>query len=61
MPEIFKGLDNHDVDKRVSRFLVPLGVSTSASGSVCFMAIGVLFIAQMEGMALDIGQILCVG
>ena len=61
MPELFKGLDAQNVDKRVSRFLVPLGVTTSADGSVCFLASGVLFLAQMAGMQLDFGQVLTVG
>ena len=49
------------VDKRVSRFMVPVGATVNMDGTALYEAVAVLFIAQLRiPDQLDFGKILLI-
>lgn len=53
--EDFQGLD-----KRVTRFILPIGATINMDGTALYEAAAALFIAQLRGMSLSFGQIIAV-
>ncbi|XP_072014209.1 excitatory amino acid transporter 2-like [Amphiura filiformis] len=52
--------DNLGVDKRVSRFMLPVGSVINMDGTAIYEAIGAIFIAQLNRMPLNIAQIIII-
>ena len=50
----------HDVDLRISRFVVPFGTALSRGGSGSFILMCSLFLARLDGIALQAGQVVSV-
>jgi len=48
------------VDSRVAQFVLPIGATINMDGTALYEAIAALFIAQLHGIALDVGQIITV-
>ena len=48
------------VDPRISRFVLPIGATINMDGSALYEAVTALFIAQLSGMDLSVGQILAI-
>jgi len=48
------------VDRRVSRFVLPIGATVNMDGTAMFVSIASIFIAQMNNMDLDIGKLVTV-
>jgi len=44
------------VSNRVSSFVIPMGATVNMDGTALFECVGVMFIAQVLGASLDIGQ-----
>jgi len=50
---------NH-VDPRVSRFVLPIGATINMDGTALYEAVAAIFISQVNGMHLGIGQIIAI-
>ncbi|XP_019620987.1 PREDICTED: excitatory amino acid transporter-like [Branchiostoma belcheri] len=59
LPITFRCLEeNNHVDSRVTRFVLPVGATINMDGTALYEAVGAIFIAQLNDMSLDIGQII---
>lgn len=58
LPVTFRCLEeNLGIDKRVTRFVLPVGATINMDGTALYEAVAAIFIAQMNGIDLDYGQI----
>uniref|UniRef100_A0A8C8DN00 Amino acid transporter n=2 Tax=Oryzias sinensis TaxID=183150 RepID=A0A8C8DN00_9TELE len=61
LPVTFRCLEeNLGIDKRVTRFVLPVGATINMDGTALYEAVAAIFIAQMNGIHLDPGQIVTV-
>ncbi|XP_041092177.1 excitatory amino acid transporter 1-like [Polyodon spathula] len=61
LPITFKCLEeNNKVDKRVTRFVLPVGATINMDGTALYEALAAIFIAQVNGLDLSFGQILTI-
>uniref|UniRef100_A0A4W3IHQ6 Amino acid transporter n=1 Tax=Callorhinchus milii TaxID=7868 RepID=A0A4W3IHQ6_CALMI len=61
LPVTFRCLEeNLKIDKRVTRFVLPIGATINMDGTALYEAVAAIFIAQMNGIILDSGQIITV-
>ncbi|XP_062372492.1 excitatory amino acid transporter 3 [Sardina pilchardus] len=52
--------ENNGVDKRITRFVLPVGATINMDGTALYEAVAAIFIAQLNNMALDVGQIVTI-
>ncbi|KAG4077429.1 hypothetical protein HA402_002856 [Bradysia odoriphaga] len=52
--------DFHGVDKRVTRFILPIGATINMDGTALYEATAAIFISQLRGMSLSFGQVIAV-
>ncbi|GFS78580.1 hypothetical protein NPIL_618001 [Nephila pilipes] len=61
LPVTFRCLEeNNGVDKRVTRFVLPVGATVNMDGTALYEAVAAIFIAQMNGIDLSAGQVISV-
>ncbi|KAG5862814.1 hypothetical protein JTB14_025062, partial [Gonioctena quinquepunctata] len=57
LPISFNILDNKlNVDQRISRFVLPLGVNINTNASAMYLSLSTMFIAQRNGLQMGIGK-----
>uniref|UniRef100_A0AC34RAE7 Amino acid transporter n=1 Tax=Panagrolaimus sp. JU765 TaxID=591449 RepID=A0AC34RAE7_9BILA len=52
--------ENLGVDRRVARFVLPVGATINMDGTALYEAVAAIFIAQMNGVHLSLGQVVTV-
>ncbi|XP_002154975.2 excitatory amino acid transporter 1 [Hydra vulgaris] len=61
LPVTFKCLEeNNKIDKRITRFVLPVGATVNMDGTALYEAVAAIFIAQAAGLELSIGQYIAV-
>lgn len=49
-----------NIDSRITKFVLPIGCNINMDGTALYISIASIFIAQMNGIELSIGEILAV-
>ncbi|XP_068865179.1 neutral amino acid transporter A [Aphelocoma coerulescens] len=58
LPSMIKCVEeNNRVDKRISRFILPIGATVNMDGAAIFQCMATVFIAQLNNVDLNAGQI----
>uniref|UniRef100_A0A673SUH1 Amino acid transporter n=1 Tax=Suricata suricatta TaxID=37032 RepID=A0A673SUH1_SURSU len=58
LPSMMKCIEeNNGVDKRISRFILPIGATVNMDGAAIFQCVAAVFIAQLNNIELRAGQI----
>ncbi|KAM6922645.1 neutral amino acid transporter A isoform 1-T1 [Lycodopsis pacificus] len=58
LPSMIKCMEeNNGVDKRISRFILPIGATVNMDGAAIFQCVAAVFIAQLNNFELNAGQI----
>ncbi|XP_043552624.1 neutral amino acid transporter A [Chiloscyllium plagiosum] len=58
LPSMIKCVEeNNGIDKRISRFVLPIGATVNMDGAALFQSIAAVFIANLNDITLDAGQI----
>ncbi|KAI0209105.1 Excitatory amino acid transporter 2 [Lamellibrachia satsuma] len=61
LPITFRCLEeNNGIDQRVTRFVLPVGSTVNMDGTALYEAVAAIFIAQMNGIDLNIGQVITI-
>ncbi|XP_055928671.1 excitatory amino acid transporter 2-like [Argiope bruennichi] len=61
LPVTFRCLEgNNGIDKRVTRFFLPVGATVNMDGTALYEAVAAIFIALMNGIDLTAGQVIYV-
>ncbi|CAL2031032.1 hypothetical protein CAEBREN_25505 [Caenorhabditis brenneri] len=60
LPVTFRCLNKLGIDPRVTKFVLPVGAMVNMDGTALYEATASIFIAQMNGLDLSIGQIVTV-
>lgn len=61
LPITFKCLEeNNGVDRRITRFVLPVGATINMDGTALYEALAAIFIAQVNNYELDFGQIITI-
>ncbi|XP_078286613.1 excitatory amino acid transporter 2-like [Rhinoraja longicauda] len=61
LPVTFRCLEeNLHIDRRVTRFVLPIGATINMDGTALYEAVAAIFIAQLNGIDLDPGQVVTV-
>ncbi len=60
LPITEKCIQTTSIDQRASAFVLPLGALFNASGTALFLSASAIFIAQLYGLTISIGQILAI-
>ncbi|XP_004679079.2 PREDICTED: excitatory amino acid transporter 5 isoform X1 [Condylura cristata] len=61
LPITFKCLlENNHIDRRIARFVLPVGATINMDGTALYEAVATIFIAQVNNYELDFGQIITI-
>lgn len=61
LPITFRCLEeNNGIDKRVTRFVLPIGATVNMDGTALYEAVAAIFIAQMNKVSLNAGEVITV-
>ncbi|KAK3863402.1 hypothetical protein Pcinc_030826 [Petrolisthes cinctipes] len=61
LPVTFQCLEEKNkIDMRVTRFVIPIGATINMDGTALYEAVAAIFIAQVRGIALSIGQVVAI-
>ena len=52
--------ENLNIDRRVTRFVLPIGATINMDGTALYEAVAPIFIAQMNGMEMTFGKIVAI-
>ncbi|XP_059842129.1 neutral amino acid transporter A isoform X1 [Hypanus sabinus] len=58
LPSMIKCVEeNNGIDKRIARFVLPIGATVNMDGAAIFQSVAAVFIAHLNDVTLDAGQI----
>ncbi|XP_051907822.1 excitatory amino acid transporter 1-like [Hippocampus zosterae] len=61
LPVTFKCLEeNNKIDKRITRFVLPVGATINMDGTALYEALAAIFIAQVNNVEMNFGQIITI-
>jgi solute carrier family 1 (high affinity glutamate transporter) protein 2 len=61
LPVTFRCLEeNNGIDKRVTRFVLPVGATVNMDGTALYEAVAAIFIAQVNGIEFDFSKVVVV-
>ena len=61
LPVTYKCLEeNNKIDRRVTRFVLPVGATINMDGTALYEAVAATFIAQSNGMHLNAAEVVAV-
>ncbi|XP_033845678.1 excitatory amino acid transporter 1-like [Periophthalmus magnuspinnatus] len=61
LPVTFKCLEeNNRIDKRITRFVLPVGATINMDGTALYEALAAIFIAQVNNIEMNFGQIITI-
>lgn len=61
LPVTFRCLEeNNKIDPRVTRFIASVGATVNMDGTALYEAVAAIFIAQMNGISLGLGEVITV-
>lgn len=61
LPFTFQCLEeNNKIDPRITRFVVSVGATVNMDGTALYEAVAAIFIAQMNGLSLGVGEVITV-
>nr|XP_006816572.1 PREDICTED: excitatory amino acid transporter 1-like [Saccoglossus kowalevskii] len=61
LPLTTKNLEeNNNIDKRVTRFVLPIGATINMDGTALYEAVAAIFVAQYNDISLDAGQVITI-
>ncbi|XP_063794974.1 excitatory amino acid transporter 5 isoform X3 [Pseudophryne corroboree] len=61
LPITFKCLlENNHIDRRIARFVLPVGATINMDGTALYEAVAAIFIAQVNNYELDFGQLITI-
>ncbi|KAG8518957.1 Excitatory amino acid transporter 5, partial [Galemys pyrenaicus] len=61
LPITFKCLlENNRIDRRIARFVLPVGATINMDGTALYEAVATIFIAQVNNYELDFGQLITI-
>ena len=52
--------EKNKIDPRISKFVLPIGATVNMDGTALFVTVASIFIAQMNNIPLDAGQLVTV-
>jgi len=52
--------EKNKIDTRVTRFVVPIGATVNMNGTAIYLPVGAIYIAQLCGITLSIGELISV-
>ncbi|XP_018593374.1 excitatory amino acid transporter 3-like [Scleropages formosus] len=52
--------ENNRIDKRITRFMLPVGATVNMDGTALYEGVAAVFVAQLNNNSLDIGQIVTI-
>lgn len=52
--------DKNNIDPRIARFVMPIGATINMDGTALYEAVAAIFISQVRGISLSLGQIVAV-
>ncbi|GFS13812.1 amino acid transporter [Elysia marginata] len=60
LPVTFQCLEKLNIDRRVTRFVLPIGATINMDGTALYEAVAPIFIAQMNGIELTFGKVIAI-
>ena len=57
LPITFRCMQKNKVDTRISKFVLPIGATVNMDGTALFVTVASIFIAQMNNIELNAGQL----